>query len=59
MASVTYRFSIPKGAYPAGDSHVKVTWVIVGSFKKYPEKLPEFCFVGVVRTIFYHRSCDV
>ena len=39
-------------------SHIKVTGVIIGNSEKNPEKVPEFCFVGVVRTnIFTPKPC--
>ena len=31
---------------------MKLTGVIVGNFDKNPLKVPEFCFVGAVRSIF-------
>ena len=42
----------PVRAPGAGDSHIKATGVIVRNFERNPQKVPEGCFVGVVRTIF-------
>ena len=41
----------PEGGGGGGDFHMKVTAMIVGNFEKNAQNVPEFCFVGVVRTI--------
>ena len=37
---------------PGGDSHIKVTGVLVGFFESDPLKVPGFCFVGVAQVNF-------